>query len=110
MAVIGGCQVLELVAGFSERNAWQGGPTATKSYLANWADRYTVANALLGLATYTVSGGGVITLNSPGVYPESTNIFAMDVTIQPVGTPGQGPKQIAWTYAAISVNYGRNLF
>lgn len=104
MAVISGVTCLELRESFTEGIA-EGGPHASKAYLCNWVDRYTVANGLLGLSTLSGGVNGTITFTHPYPYPESYNMWAREVSIRGVGKCTQGPRQIAWDKAAILVNY-----
>lgn len=103
MAVVAGISVLELREGFSEGIA-SDGPVATKAYLVpNWFDRFTVANALMGLTTY---GGGTVGFMQPNRYPESSNMTSMSLSIRGAGTYTPGAKQGQFTSAVITVTYG----
>jgi hypothetical protein len=105
MAVIGGVRVYELIRGNSEGLTRSRGPSAAKAYyVPSWYDRFTVANALIGMISYTAGPTG-ITINAPGAYPESANMWAQEITIKGVGVPTQGPRQIAWTSAIVEVTY-----
>lgn len=105
MANIGGVTVFELHDGLSEGMAWGEGASATKNYFVpNWFDRFTVANALLGLSSYTLVGGH-LTINQPGIYPDSSNLMARQVSIRGAGSNLQGPKQIGYTSAIVTVGY-----
>jgi hypothetical protein len=104
--VIGGIRCEELRDGFSEGISWEEGPSATKMFLVpNWADRYTVCNALLGLSTY-VFVGGHLTIQSPGSYPDSANMIARRISIKGLGAVTNGPRQFQFTSAAVTVEYG----
>lgn len=104
MANIAGIRVYELRDQFSEQTSWEQGPSAVKAWLVpNWSDRYTVANALLGLVTYS---NNTIDLNPAGAYPDSPNLRCMKLSIRGLGTISQGPNQIAWTSAALVAEYG----
>lgn len=109
MATIGGIHVEELVKpGVTENAGLRETTRATKAYLVpNWFDRYAVANAILGFSSYT---GHTVGLNRPLPYPDSPGIYALTVAIRGVGTPSQGPRQIAWTSAIIEVNFGVGSF
>jgi hypothetical protein len=102
MAVINGANVLELRENFQE-SIQDGGPRATKSFLCDWAFRYQVANGLMGLATHS---GTSISFTSPNVYPESPNLVASTITIRGIGGQYDGPRQIAFDRAVITVQYG----
>lgn len=103
--VINGVTCEEIVRDFGE-GIDSRGPEARKGYLCAWADRYAVANGALGLVSVSGGVGGAVTLPVPETYAESSNLYAMDVHIEPKGTPSQGPKQIAFPYAIVWVNYG----
>ncbi len=49
MIVINGVNCQEIVADFSEEYDILKGPSAKKGFICLWADRFTVANGLLGL-------------------------------------------------------------
>lgn len=104
---INGVVCQEIVADYEESAEWSSGPSGTKSFLCSWADRYTVANGLLGLST-TVSVGGVITLNLPMQHPQIPTIFVQGITIKPAGPffQGTGP-QFAFPQAVITAHYAR---
>jgi hypothetical protein len=108
MATIAGVVVKELMQDLAEGVSVQGGPHATKSYLVpNWTDRYTVANALLFRTTLSGGVGGSIAFQRPASYPDSTNMFAQDISIRGLGRIHQGANQIAFDSAIVTVNYGR---
>lgn len=104
MAIINGITVQEMREGFEE-GVHDQGPTATKKYLCDWADRFRVANGLLGFSTGAGSGGS-ITMTSPMLYPESANLYAREITIEGKGKATQGPVQIQFAQAVVTVNYG----
>lgn len=104
MAVIGGITVEEMREGFDEGIHSQG-PEATKKFLVPWANRYTVANALLGLSSGTGPGGSV-NLTAPASYPESQNMFVREIGIEGKGKCTQGPLQLQFAQAILTVNYG----
>ncbi len=104
MIVIGGINCEELVAEFREGFGLLDGPTAQKGFLCPWGDRYTVAQALLGLSATTHIGE--LTLNTPKQYPERATMYAHDIGIQGVGFPQEGTNGVMAFYRAIiSVNY-----
>jgi hypothetical protein len=102
MALINGVLCDELTKDFEE-GIGSKGPYATKAYLCDWNQRYTVANAMLGLVSHS---GTSIGFTGPMVYPESSNMFAREVRILPVGPQSQGPKQIQWTQAIVEAKFG----
>jgi hypothetical protein len=106
--VINGVTVQEIVTGFSEEIPESGGPRATKSYLVpNWADRFKVANGVLGfVASPPTKTGAAFTLSRPRQYEESPNLYARSVSIRPVGKPLDGSAQLKWTSAIVTVSYG----
>ena len=101
---INGIVCQELREGFDE-GIHQDGPVATKKFLCDWGDRYAVANGLLGLVTHTGGVGGTTTLTTPARYPESSNMFAREISIEGKGKATQGPLQIQFAQAVITVNY-----
>jgi hypothetical protein len=114
MAVtIAGITCEELVADYAEEYDIMGGPSAVKKYLCPWANRFTVAHGFLGLSSAPLPGG-LITLNLPLPFPElaaeSTSLlasmYARNVAIQGVGSPFQGPNNIAFTSAIVTVTFG----
>ena len=103
-ATIAGVPCIELVRGNDEGIASGRGPELTKAYACNWADRFKVANALIGVTTVYTSGGPV-SFDLPLRHPESPNAFARDVKITGRGKPYQGPYQLAFDVAEITVRY-----
>jgi len=101
---INGIVCQELRSGFQE-GIRQDGPVATKRFLCDWANRYQVANGLLGLVSHSGGVGGSITLSAPASYPESPNLFAREITIEGRGRATQGTRQIQFDQAVISVDY-----
>ncbi len=101
---IAGILCEEVVADFSEGYDLIDGPTANKSLICNWADRFTVAQGILGLNT-TVTIGGFITIHVPMRYPEIPYMYAYQIAIRGIGPPYQGATQMAFPYAMIMVNY-----
>lgn len=102
--IINGISCEELREGFEEGIRAQG-PHATKRFLCNWADRYAVANGLIGFSTGSGPGGPIV--QTPAMrYPESTNMFAQEVTIEGKGKATQGTLQIQFTQAVVTANYG----
>lgn len=99
---INGVVCQELVDGLTE-GIHEGGPYATKKYLCDWANRYQLANGMLGLVSGT---GGAISLFAPQQYPQSLNMWAREVYIEGAGQPTQGPAQLQFPKAVVTVNYG----
>lgn len=100
--IVNGILTEELVSEHSEGIGAEG-PFATKGYLCSWSNRFTLANGFLGLSSYS---GGTASIIPPTTYPESSNLYVQGVTIQGVGQPFQGTKQLAWPYAIVRVSYG----
>ena len=105
MATIGGITCQEIVDGLNE-GVHQQGPVAQKKYLCDWGSRYTVANALLGLVSGSGGSNPNITHSNPLQYPESPNMWAREIAIEGKGQPTQGPVQLQFPKALITVNYG----
>jgi hypothetical protein len=115
---IGGivCQELVRPGGqdYRENYSIQGGPTCTKSFLCPWANRYTVAHAILGLNTVTSILGAGLTLVTPMPFPELSlesgnslaSMYAREVAIKGYGNPTQGTYQAVWPQAEVIVTYG----
>mgnify|MGYP003385898525 CR=1 FL=1 len=104
MAVIGGITVYELRESFQE-TASQQGINATIAYLVpTWADRYQVANTLLGLTT--VTGANFVTHSRPLQYADSPNMWAQRVSIKGVGKCTQGPRQVQFEQAIVQCEFG----
>ncbi len=101
---IGGILCEEIVAGFEEHFHLIDGPSAKKGFLCPWADRFAVANGVLGLNT-AVTVGSFITVQVPLRYPQIQYVYAYQISIQPVGAPSQGTYQIQWPYAIVWVDY-----
>lgn len=103
----------ELVSDYEESYDIMGGPSARKKYICGWQNRFTVAHGLLGLSSAPLPGG-LITLKVPFPFPElaaeSTSslasMYAKTVTIRGVGSPFQGPNNIAFTSAIVEVIFG----
>jgi hypothetical protein len=101
--LIGGIACEEIVADLEEGIDANQGPTASKSYLCDWKDRYTVANTLLGVSSG--SAGGTISFTLPFAYPESQNMYAQNITLKGKGQPSQGKKQLAFEKAIVAVHF-----
>ncbi len=102
--VIGGILCEEIVADFGERFHLIDGPSADKSFLCAWNDRYTVAKAILGLNT-AVRVGSFITIRVPMQYPEIPYMYAHQIAIKGVGPPFGRSPQFAYPYAVVMVNF-----
>lgn len=87
--IINGITCEEIVADLTEDFDLHQGPRMRKGYLCSWADRFTVAQGLLGLST-TVSYGGVVTFLEPSSYPQLGTAWCFRVEIEPKGPPSQG--------------------
>lgn len=114
MAVtIAGINCEEVVHEYEEEFDVLGGPSARKTYLCPWANRFTVIHGILGLSSVPLPGG-LITLNLPLPFPElaaeSTNalasMYARNVLCKGVGPPIQGASNIAFTSAKLQVSFG----
>lgn len=84
------------------------GPWARKPYLVLWGDRWRFAKAMKG-ASSTPSEGGPWIRVAAYPYPdpfEGGNIFAKDVTFEPVGNVIVGSDPIAFTHAICTVLFG----
>lgn len=101
---INGVITQELVASHGEAFDFSSGPSMRKGFLCEWADRFKVAQGLLGLSN-TTSIGGAITLNTPAQYPEFNTAYAQSIEIVPKGAPTQGTKQIQYPYCAVWASY-----
>lgn len=102
--VIGGVSAEELVTGLEE-GIHYGGPVAQKKYLVAWNDRYAFANAMLGLVSGQGGTNPNITFTNPQQYPQSLNMWAREISIEGVGKPTQGPIQLQFPYAIVTVQY-----
>jgi hypothetical protein len=103
--IIGGVACEELVDGLEE-GVREGGPYAVKKYLCDWGSRYQLANAFLGLVNGSGGKTPSVTFQKPQQYPESRNMWAREIAIKGVGQPTQGPLQLQFPKAIITVNYG----
>ena len=104
--IINGVTVYELRESVAEGSSLAGGPRASRSYLVpNWSDRFAVANALLGLTSYS---GGAITHLPGDPYPDSTNLLATDVAIRGVGRfmPAGAGTPLSFESAVVTCQYG----
>lgn len=104
MIVINGIECQEIVRDLEERYDLLRGPSMKKGFLCNWADRFKVAQGLLGLST-TVKIGGFITFETPLTYPELGTAFVHAIDVEPVGPPIQGAAQIAYSNAIVWARY-----
>lgn len=83
------------------------GPSASKGYLCNWNDRYTVANGLMGVVSFTGTGHtGTIKLPTIGNLPESPNAWALSIAIEGKGQPVQNAFDLGYQQAIVWVTYG----
>lgn len=84
----------------------ESGPWARKPYLVAWADRYRFAWDMAGLSSS--SGGGSWLRIGPYQYPESPNMFAKELTIEPEGgfTVDATNAPIQFPQARITVLFG----
>jgi hypothetical protein len=107
--IINGVSVEELYRpGVTETAGLRDPTTATKAYyVPNWFDRYKVANGLMGFTSYT---GRTPAFVPPTRYPDSPNLYALNLSIRGVGQFFQGTFQCAWTSAIIEVNFGQGNF
>ncbi len=84
------------------------GPQATKVYLCDWNQRWTVVVGLLGLNS-SVSIGGAITLQLPMRYPDfqqtAVSLYAATVAVQGLGPPYQNTYSVGYQAARIIVNF-----
>ena len=103
--VVNGITCQEIVRNYEESADWDRGPAAVKGFLCPWANRFQVANGLLGLATAASIGGG-ITLNLPAQHPEIPTIFVRQIAFEPKGPPTQGPRQLQFTNCIVWATYG----
>ena len=102
--IINGIACEELVAGYREA-ADRRGVTSTKGFLCDWADRFTVAQGLLGI-TSAAGIGGLITWTIPAAHPQLYNCYCVGVEFEPAGIPTQGAAQITWTKCKVWAHYG----
>lgn len=102
--VIGGVVCQEIVEGLEEGIHDQG-PVAQKKYLCDWGSRYALANAMLGLVHGQGGTNPSITFQVPQQYPQSLNMWAREISIKGVGQPTQGPVQLQFPKAIVTVNY-----
>ena len=102
---INGVTADELIEGFEE-GASRSGLVAQKAYVCDWDSRYGLANGLLGLASGAGGVGGSISLAQPHAYPDSPNLYALEVSIRGKGKCTQGAKQQRWEKAIVTAKYG----
>lgn len=82
-----------------------------KKYYVAWADRFTFANQALGLSGLQGAASGTTgwIRKTPFRYPESPNLFARAVEIEPEGrwhdTPADPTTPIVWDQAVITVSF-----
>jgi hypothetical protein len=100
---INGVVCEEIIRGYQE--GLEKSLTGTKSYLCPWNQRGYVIRGMIGYATFTARNG-TVTFNGPFSHPEAPNIFAKSISIQGVGMPYQGPVQLAFAAAIITVQFG----
>ena len=87
-----------------EEGVNESGPWARKRYLVAWADRYQFSWDMAGLSN--ASGSKSWLQGIPYQYPESPNLFARELRIQPAGGMIVGSSPIAFPNAEITVLFG----
>jgi hypothetical protein len=83
------------------------GPYGSKAYLCDWANRYAVANAMLGLSSYS---GGAVSFTAPMPHPETPRMYVQDVALAGVGKPGAGTGNIRYEKAVVVARFGVSEF
>lgn len=106
---INGILCQEIVAGYTESADLGDGVSSRKGFLCNWADRFTVAQGLLGL-TSASGKGSAITLYYPARHPELLNCYVRRIDFEGVGLPSQGPYQLAWDKCIVWAEFGTGRF
>jgi hypothetical protein len=101
---INGVPCGEYVRDYYEAADRSSGPDLSKSYICQWSKRFTVANACLGLATATSRNGSPIFL-PPLQHPEIPTAFCGSLRITGKGMPFQGPSQLAFPAAMITIGF-----
>ena len=103
---------VELLDGFA-KGIGPGGPWVRKKYLLAWADSDAAANAIMGLSRVVGGIAGTIYRRGPQPCPESPNLLALSVDVQPSGQPqipaagsGVAPGRVNYDFATVAVEYG----
>ncbi len=109
MAVtINGVLCNEEVNGNSEQFDIVQGPQASKVYLCDWNQRWSVVVGVLGFNSAVNIGGGV-SLRLPMRYPDfqqtAVSLYAATVSVEGVGSPYQNTYSVGYTAARIVVNF-----
>ncbi len=106
--IINGVSCNEEVNGNRENFDIVSGPEATKVYLCDWNQRWTVVVGLLGFNS-SATIGGAITIRLPMRYPDfqqtAVSLYAANVAVEGVGSPYQNTYSVGYTAARISVNF-----
>ncbi len=106
--IINGVLCNEEVNGNSEQFDIVQGPQATKVYICDWNQRWSVVVGVLGFNS-TVSIGGGITLNLPMRYPDfqqtAVSLYAATVSVEGIGKPYQNTYSVGYLTARITVNF-----
>lgn len=106
--IINGVLCNEEVNGNSEQFDALTGPQATKVYICDWNQRWTVVVGLLGLNS-AATIGGAITLRLPMRYPDfqqtAVSLYAGNVAVEGIGSPYQNTYSVGYTTARITVNF-----
>ncbi|WP_422928565.1 hypothetical protein [Singulisphaera sp. PoT] len=93
----------ELSDGFREGISG-GKPYAVKKYLLGWDDRYQFVRDMQGYSSATGSGNPWIQ-TVPYQYPDSPNLYADSLEIEPAGKIIEGRTPLAFEYAIITVTF-----
>lgn len=101
--MIAGVSCDEIVRAYEE-GVGPRGPYGVKMFGCAWADRYAVANGMLGLSSYT--GPGAVSFTAPASHPETPRMLALDVSIAGVGRPSSASPQMRFERAIVRVTYG----
>lgn len=106
---INGVVCQERVAKLSEGNSFANGPVAMKGFYCAWSSRFTVIQGLLGLNTRTTVGSNFASFSiaTPAQYPEITNAYCQEVSVEPHGPPTQGSAQVQYTNCTVWASYKR---
>jgi hypothetical protein len=103
---IGGVVCECVSTGYGEK-ADSRGPEATKGFLCNWADRFKVANALMGVVGFSGTGNtGAITLPNRTGLLELPALFVQSVRIEGKGRPSNNYYGLGFDKAIVWADYG----